>query len=122
MCLCNLKRTYISIFSTAVSISAHLQFVPVDGDVFISVGSTLFVLHPHDVESLVYDDTLGHTSGGAARCCPLQVDAVSSMARSVVAEGGAAAGLLVVDHHPVLVGCGGRPELGTGHDLDVIQT
>ena len=44
------------------------------------------------------------------------------MARSVVAEGGAAAGLLVVDHHPVLVGCGGRPELGTGHDLDVIQT
>ena len=122
VCLCDLNKSYISIFSTAVTISADLQFVPVDGDVFISVRSTLFVLHPHDVESLVYDDTLGHTSGGAARCCPLQVDAVSSMARSVVAEGGAAAGLLVVDHHPVLVGCGGGSELCTGHDLDVIQT
>ena len=89
-------------------------------DELVSVRATLLVLDPQQVESLVYDHTLGHT--GPALLPPLEVEDVGPGPGPVVAQSGAAAGLLVADLHPVPVLHSGGPELDTGNPLDIIQT
>ena len=92
-----------------------------NGDIVISVRSTLLMLDPHDMKSLMDDSTFAGTT--FVSCLgSFQVNAVNPMTWSIVTQGGAAARLLVVYHHPVLVRCGGRAELGTGNLLDIIET
>ena len=88
-------------------------------DELVSVRATLLVLNPQQVESLVYDDTLGHT--GPALLPPLEVEDVGPGPRPVVAQSGAAAGVLVTDLHPVPVLSSGGPEPDAGNPLDIIQ-
>ena len=99
----------------------YLQFFPVNGDIVISVRSTLFMLDPHDMKSLMDDSTFAGTT--FVSCLgSLQVNAVNPMTWSIVTQGGAAARLLVVYHHPVLVRGGGGAELGTGNFFNIIET
>ena len=89
-------------------------------DELVSVRATLLVLNSQQVESLVYDHTLGHT--GPALLPPLEVEDVGPGPRPVVPESGTAAGVLVADLHPVPVLHSGSPELDAGDPLDIIQT
>ena len=92
-----------------------------NGDIVISVRSTLLMLDPHDMKSLMDDSTFAGTT--FVSCLgSLQVNAVHPMTWSIVTQGGAAARLLVVYHHPVLVRGGGGAELGAGNLLNIIET
>ena len=92
-----------------------------NGDIVISVRSTLFMLNPHDVKSLMDDSAFAGTT--FVSCLgSFQVNAVNPMTWSIVTQGGAAARLLVVYHHPVLVSRGSRPELYAGNLLDIIYS
>ena len=99
----------------------YLQFFPVNGDIVISVRSTLLMLNPHDMKSLMDDSAFAGTT--FVSCLgSFQVNAVNPMTWSIVTQGGAAARLLVVYHHPVLVRGGGGAELGAGNLLNIIET